>query len=245
MLHRMLKIVIMDLRVGIQMILKKKNILIKTVLVLISYLLYTNIVLNILNMIGFKYETPSYFIADLLFFLGIVLLYKKELKNNINEYFKNYNIRKKISVIAFWVMVIFGINLVMGVLTEIIFPGLTEDENTSRILSLFSISFMYTIFKTLIFATIAEELVFKKAISDVIDNKVLFVIISSLLYTLMNFMYADLAKTDIGIDILVYFVPAILLSIAYIKNNNNIFIVMLIKFFYNLIPLAILLLVGQ
>ena len=127
----------------------------------------------------------------------------------------------------------------MGALTDLIAPGLAIDNNTD---ALWNMSKVYTVFKTLIFSVVAEELLYRESLRDIIDNNVVFVITSVIIYTLMHFIFAGLPESNVLIYIMIYFIPAILFSLAYIKNKSNIIILMLIKFTYNLIPLAILLL---
>jgi len=119
----------------------------------------------------------------------------------------------------------------------------TTDENSNAIDNLFGISTIYTLFKTLVFATIAEELLFKKSIHECISNKIIFIIVSGLIYSTLNIVFSILTFEFLFIDFLPYFLFSTVLSIAYLNNDNNIIVVILIKFFYNLIP-TILLLMG-
>ena len=100
---------------------------------------------------------------------------------------------------------------------------------------------MYTIFKALIFSVIAEELVFRKSISEVIDNKVAFVIISSIVYSATNIIYSDLSNLSVWINAIIYLCTYLTLSIIYVKNKDNIYPVMVMKFVLNLFPVIILL----
>ncbi len=220
------------------------NVLLKTIIVFIVYLFYTKFISAFFNMIGLTDSIMQMFIADLLFLIGIVLVYKDSIKQGFLDFKNNYKTSKKITVVLKWTVIIFVVNMLMGMLTELFFPNAVAggDDNANAIYSLFDISSIYTIFKTMIFAVIAEELVFKKAIRDVFKNNILFVIISGLIYVMMNFAYTDLTQSYIWMDMLGYFMFAVITSIAYIKNNDNIFIVMMIKFLYNLLPLTIMIL---
>ena len=220
------------------------NVLLKTIIVFIVYLFYTKFISAFFNMIGLTDSIMQMFIADLLFLIGIVLVYKDSIKQGFLDFKNNYKTSKKITVVLKWTVIIFVVNMLMGMLTELFFPNAVAggDDNANAIYSLFDISSIYTIFKTMIFAVIAEELVFKKTIRDVFKNNILFVIISGLIYVMMNFAYTDLTQSYIWMDMLGYFMFAVITSIAYIKNNDNIFIVMMIKFLYNLLPLTIMIL---
>lgn len=228
------------------MALNRKNIntLLSTIIIFIVYLFYTQVLSKILGLMSINDSVTQMFISDLIFLLGIIVFYKKKIKSSFNIFVKNYKLSKKIIVVLKWVVVIFFINILMGAITEFLFPEVASvmDDNSEAIYNLFSVSSIYTIFKTMIFAVVAEELVFKQAIRDVFTNNIVFIAVSSLIYVIMNFAYADFNQSGILIDMLGYLMFAIVTSIAYIKNDDNIFIVMLIKFFYSLVPLLILVL---
>ncbi len=215
--------------------------LLKLITIFLVYFIYTTVISNILGIFKINDEVIISFIADLIFFLGIVILYKDDLKKGFIKFIKNYSFLKKVLFVIKWVVILFTINIIGGVITEIIHPSLTEDGNTNAIYSLASISTFYTIFKTLIFATITEELLFKKSIREVITNNIAFIIVSGLIYALINIMYTDITVLTV-IDLFQYFIFSSVLSYIYVKNEDNIVMPMIIKFFYNLIPLTILLL---
>lgn len=220
---------------------KNKN-LIKTLLVFLSYFLYTNVVSSVLSAIGVTDSTVISFTSDIIFFVGIMYAYKENLKRDFLDLKSNYKISKIIKTIILWVGVIFVSNILMGALTEMISPNMAIDDNTNAIFSVSKISTVYAIFKTMIFAVVAEELLFRESIGDVVNSTCGFVFASSTIYTIMNFIYSGFSSKNLIIYLLIYFVPALILSTAYVKNNRNIFVLMLIKFVYQLIPLTILLL---
>lgn len=215
--------------------------LIKTLLVFISYLLYSNVISVVFSTFKITNTTMLSFLADLIFLICIIFVYKDNLKNDFENLKKDYKISKIIKTVIIWVVIIFIFNILMGAITEVIYPNAAADDNTNAIISLLNTATFYSIFKTMIFAVVAEELLYRESISDVVKNKYLFVVISSIVYTLLNFIFVGFESKIIVMDMLSYLVPAIILSFAYVKNNNNIIILMLIKFFYNLIPLIILL----
>lgn len=215
--------------------------LIKTLLVFICYFLYSNITSIILSTFKVTNTTLVSFVADILFLIGIVFAYRNNLKSDLETLKKDYSIVKIAKTVVAWVVIIFIFNILMGALTEALFPNLAVDDNTNAITLLSNISTSYTIFKTMIFAVIAEELLFRESISDVVKNKYIFIVLTAIIYTLLNFIFVGFDSKIIVMDILSYFLPALLFSVAYVKNKNNVIILMLIKFFYNLIPLIILL----
>lgn len=210
--------------------------LIKTLLVFISYLLYSNVISVVFSTFKITNTTMISFFADLVFLICIVFVYKDNLKNDFENLKNDYKISKIVKTVIMWVVIIFIFNILMGALTEIIYPNMLFDDNTNAMRTMFKISMPYSLFKTMIFAVIAEELLYRESISDVIKNKYLFILVSSIIYTLMNFIFVGFESNIIVMDLLSYFLPALLFSTAYVKNNNNIIILMFIKFAYNLIP---------
>lgn len=222
---------------------KSKNI-IKTLAVFLCYFLYTTVVSGVLSAIGVSDGTVISFVADIIFFIGIVYVYKDNLKKDLSDLKNNYKISKIIKTVLMWVVIIFVFNILMGILTEIIFPNAAsiQDGNTQNVFELGSIKLGYTIFKTMLFAIVAEELLFRESLSAVINNEWSFIIVSSLIYAFVNIVYNLETSSLLMLDFLTFFLPALIFSYAYVKNNRNIFILMLIKFVYQLIPLTILLL---
>jgi len=232
------------------MVKKKKNTLnknkdiIKTLLVFLCYFIYSSLVNNILSFFGITNTTIISFVADVIFLIGIVITYKDNLKKDLKDLKKNYKISKIIKTVLLWVGVIFVFNIVMGILTEIIFPNAAsvQDGNTQMVFELGNIKLGYTLFKTMFFAIVAEELLFRESLSKIIKNNWLFIFITSIIYAFVNIAYSLETSNLLAFDFFTFFLPALIFSYAYVKNNRNIFILMLIKFTYQLIPLTILLL---
>lgn len=217
----------------------KNYYLLKTIIIFVCYMFYSVIFDRIFSLFGLNNTIISMIIADIIFFIGIIYVYKDRLKNEFNYFRSKYSFKDKIWTIIKWVLIILSINILMGILTELFYSNIAAgvDENAMAVTQLFDASFMYSLFKTLIFAPIAEELLFKEAIRDVVKNNIAFILISSSIYTAMNFMYASSIQC---LDLLGYFLFSLILSLAYIKNNDNIVVVIFIKFFYNLLPTLLL-----
>lgn len=218
---------------------KSQDRFIKTIIVFLCYFLYSQAFSSL-----FGSSIAVNFIADLVFLVGIVIAYKDNLKEDFKDLRKNYKPKKLIKTVLIWFVIILIFNMVMGAITDLISPGAEIDSNTEAIDSLFKASTLYTIFKTMIFAIIAEELLFRESVHDVIKNKWLFIFVSSVIYTLTSFAWTGFTGETVLIDILLCFLPALLFSYAYYKNNSNIFVLMLIKFVYQLIPLTLMFIAG-
>lgn len=219
---------------------KKNYYLIKTIIIFVCYVFYANIINRIFSLIGINNSVNSMFTGDLIFFIVMIFIYKDKLKENFANFKNEYSTKNKIVLIIKWILILFGINMLIVLLKKILGLNINNvlDENSMAVLQLFDISFVYSLFKTLIFAPIAEELLFKQSIRDVVKNDIAFVLISSSIYTAMNFMYASTGI--LFLELIKYFMFSLILSLVYIKNNDNIIIIMFIKFFYNLFPTLLL-----
>lgn len=216
----------------------------KAIVAYVSYFLCSVLATTITQSFQIKNGLIVSFLFDLVFLIGIIYAYRDNLKKDIRK-LKAKQEKSKfyiVKTILCWVAIIFVFNIVMGMLTELIFPTTDLDANTSAMFALKEESMFYAIFKSMIFAIVAEEILFRESISDIISNKALFVVISAIVYTFMNFAFSGFESSNIILNILTYFLPALLFSTAYVKNDSNIIVLMLIKFAYNLIPLTIMLL---
>lgn len=219
-------------------IVNKKEQFIKFIIIFLVYLCYTQIFSSIFNLFGVNDSITISFVADLIFFFGIIYVYKDVLKKEFNDFVKKNPFLKQLKIILAGVFGIILINILGGMITDLIFREEMIDENTSAIYSLGSISTIYTIFKVTLFSAIAEELVFRKTTRDVISDNIIFVIVSGLIYGLMNVAYSAFSVVSM-VDLIQCFLLGVFIAFYYIKTNN-IVAVMIMKFVYTLIPLTIM-----
>lgn len=205
------------------------------------YFLYTMYAGTIFNSLGINNIILANFIGDILFSLFIIYMYSDNLKKDFKK-LKKQTFKKMGLTILKWVLFIFLFVILCGFITDLVIPNHVSDANTSAVYDLYSFSTWYTIFKTMIFGTLIEEILYRESVRDNIKNKFIFVIISSVIYTFLNTVFVGFTEGFVLSSMLIYFLPAIFWSVAYLKNNDNILILSIIKFTYNLIPLTILLL---
>lgn len=219
--------------------LKKSEALLKTVIVYLIYFMYTYFVSYIIQLFGVDIQQWIRMGTDIIFLIFIVALYYKNLDEDKEIIKREYNFKKIIKWILIGIVASNVLNILLSGMVMLFFPNSTVDQNTLAIQDMATISVIYTIFKTMIFGGIAEELLFRESLSTCIEKDWLLVIMSAVIYTAMNFIFTS---SDISlVQILAYFLPAVLFSCIYVKNKRNILLVILIKFVYNLIPLTILL----
>lgn len=218
-----------------------KNLLLRTLLIFILYFSMNKVFSMILGMCGVSSVIVSNFISDILFFSFIVYLYRNDIKHGYDEFFKNGSGKKNLLFALKIVLLLLVINVVGGIISSFVLSSSTNlDENTNSIYKLTDASAAYTIFKTLIFASFAEELIFKKSIRDIISNDNIFMVISALIYSIVNIMYFKISLINI-VDMIQCFIFAFILARVYVNKNNNIFMVIFIKFVYTIVPLVLML----
>ena len=218
---------------------KLNNSMIRAVVLYLVYFLYTVVASSLVSALNVANTAYVMMPADILFAVFAVFMYRKGLKECVQK-LKKKKVLKIIGSVAIGVVAIFALNIIMGAVTDIFFPEYAVDSNTGAMLDLLKQSPVYAFFKVLIFAPVAEEILFRESISSCVKNNVLFIFLSAIIYTGMNFVFSTDALTFL--DLLIYFLPAVLFSFLYVKNDRNIIVIMIIKFIMNLIPFAVLLL---
>lgn len=216
------------------------------VIMIVIYLFLSCFGQSILFSLGIGDDLLRMFIIDLLFMITAIYMYKTEIKKDLKK-LKKQKFSVVIKSIIKWLVIIFVFCAIINIVTYIIFPELesTTDGNNAAIEVLFNKSKLYVIFKTLIYAAIAEDLLYKLSLRTIINNKFLFIVTSALLYTILNYIFIDYNAYNYVLVYAIFcrFIPEISFVSAYVKNNDNIIISMVIKIIYNLIPLLILFLV--
>ncbi|MBO5096332.1 MAG: hypothetical protein J6B98_05610 [Bacilli bacterium] len=219
----------------------KNDKLMKLFLVFLVYFIYTMYASTLFGMFGISDNILASFIGDIIFSIFVIYTYRKNLKSDLKK-IKKLSSKKLFLTILKWVALVFVFVMFCGFITEIIFPNQSIDANNDAIYNLYSISTWYTIFKTMIFGTIIEEILYRESVRDNVKNKFMFIIISAVVYTFMNTIFVGFTEGSVVSALLMKFLPGIFWSIAYLKNSDNILLLSMIKFTYNLIPLTILLL---
>lgn len=183
-------------------------------------------------------ETVIYSLSCSLLFLSIIMLcYKKTLIKDFKPYFKNFGKNFENSFKYYLVGV--GVMIFSNLIITLLFQGdLSTNEtvvrsyiNASPLLMAIDISF---------YAPLAEELLFRKSIRDVVKNKWLYIFISGFIFGGMHVIGTE------GLIGLLYLIPYCSLgfTFAYIyAKTDNIYSSIMIHFMHNTLTL-ILLLVG-
>ena len=223
------------------MLLRKEYI--KTLSVFLIFIFY-NIVFNyIFEFVGIRNSITKAFISDILVFGIILVIYRSVMKNNLIQYKKNYDFKSSIKIIIKTLLIMVICNIAISFLSYFVLGD--EINELNAIQSLVNQSIPYLIFKSLFFSSIVETLVFQYSIKQIINNKFIYIIISSLIFMLMNLIYLDFNSRYLVFDLLSYFIMSLIFALTYIKTDNIYFII-IIKILYNIIPLiANIIMLGE
>ena len=223
------------------MLLRKEYI--KTLSVFLIFIFY-NIVFNyIFEFVGIRNVITKSFISDILVFGIILVIYRSVMKNNLIKYKKNYDFKSSIKIIIKTLLIMVICNIAISFLSYFVLGD--EINELNAIQSLVNQSIPYLIFKSLFFSSIVETLVFQYSLKQIINNKFIYIIISSLIFMLMNLIYLDFNSRYLVFDLLSYFIMSLIFALTYIKTDNIYFII-IIKILYNIIPLiANIIMLGE
>lgn len=171
----------------------------------------------------------------MLFALLILYLYRNTFKKDFKDIIENK--KKYLSSILINVALIFVIMLITNALIGMLFDIKQTSENDYSLLAMFKKSPFVLILLTSIYYPVVEGVIFRKSVRDIIDNKWMFIIFSSVFYFFFNIAYTSLSFTSI-ITSLCYLFSMMLLSSYYYKTNNFTASV-IVMMIYNLIISAI------
>lgn len=171
----------------------------------------------------------------MLFALLILYLYRNTFKKDFKDIIENK--KKYLSSILINVALIFVIMLITNALIGMLFDIKQTSENDYSLLAMFKKSPIILMFLTSLYYPVIEGVIFRKSVRDIIDNKWIFIIFSSVFYFFFNAAYTSLSFTSI-ITSLCYLFSMMLLSNYYYKTNNFTASV-IVMMIYNLIISAI------
>lgn len=172
----------------------------------------------------------------------IMMIYNKKLSKDFKDMKKN-SIKYFNKYIKYWFIGLF-IMMVSNLLINLI---VTNDipSNEQAIRETFNISPLYIFFSAVIYAPIVEELIFRQSIKNIFNNKLLFIIISGLLFGSMH-VFGDFKNITDLLYIIPYSTPGIMFAYM-LEDSDNICVPMSFHFIHNGILISlqfILLLFG-
>ena len=207
----------------------------KQIGIFLSYFFYEFIMITILALFNINYFTLNYMtkiyitcITNALYMIFLIFIYKKELKEDIQDFKKNYKsyLLKYIGLYILGVFLMMISNIVIGH-----FIGTSVSNNEIELRKLINDYPIYMFLSTCIFAPFIEEMIFRKTVKKILINKYAF-IISGLIFGALHITdFTDYKQLLLGIS---YIIMGIDFAYIYHKTNN-IFTTMTFHFMHNLI----------
>ena len=210
--------------------------IILTVFLFVMDIVYSSLVYSILKYLGFdllslKDSAKIFYLIliDFSFMVIIYLIYHKKVNRDIVDYKNNFK-EYFLLGLKYWLI---GLSLMIfsNLIISMIYSNQSANEEViQNILGRYPI---YMIFSASIFAPFVEELIFRKSIRDIFDNKydIIYIIVSGLVFGFIH----TLANVN-NIMELLYIIPYGIVGsmFAYIyTKTDNIFVPMTFHFIHN------------
>jgi membrane protease YdiL (CAAX protease family) len=223
-----------------------KNSLISISLILF-YLFFNYIPIVFLYLIGIDYSSFSkiakimyMFICNIVVISVIGGIYYKTLVKDFKNFFNKNIFTNLDNSFKYW-LIGFGVMVVSNLIITTITGGIASNEETVR--SLIETSPFYMAFDVVIYAPLMEELIFRKSIRNITNNKWGYVLLSGLIFGGLHVISSISSPLD-----LLYIIPYGSLGIAFAYSyykSNNIFSTITMHAMHNGLSFAILILFGN
>jgi hypothetical protein len=214
---------------------------------ILLYLLFSSIPIIFLYFIGIDYTTWSttfkiiyMFICDIAVMTIILGIYHKTLIKDFKEFFNKDIFNNLENSFKYW-LVGFIIMVVSNLILSSLTGGIAGNEESVR--SLIDIAPIYMAFEVSIYAPIIEELIFRKSIRNITNNKWVYVLLSGLIFGGLHVVSSISSPLD-----LLYIIPYGALGIAFAYSyykNNNIFSTITMHMMHNTLSFVILIIAGN
>ena len=193
------------------------------ILILTGFLLSSAIQIPIVLLLGITKETMTLntqvaltLVSDLFILVVLVLIYLDDLKKDFLDFKKNYNEYLDTSFKYYF------IGIIVMALSNVLIKALTPSNiagNEESVQAMIKASPYLTLICTGILAPFVEELVFRKSFRDAFNSKILFVIVSSLIFGGLHVVLSFEHTYE-----LLYLIPYCSLAVAfgysYVKTDN-------------------------
>ena len=223
-----------------QKIEKKIFVVLKVFILLLLLLTFKSIFISFFsNNLNNILKVIIFLISDLIVIGILLIVYRKTLIKDFKSYFKdflnNFEQSFKYYIIGLAIMIISNLIIVVFINNQIA-------SNEESVRSLIDIVPLYMIFSVSIYAPITEELIFRKGIREIFNNKYLYIISSGIIFASMH-----LASENLSLNTLLYIIPYSSLGITFAYTyykTNNIFSTIMLHSFHNTMAIILYLIGG-
>lgn len=213
-----------------------------TIFLFIMNIIYSSVIYEILQLFGIDITTYStnlkifyLILIDLSFMIILYLIYRKKINKDIINYKNNFKEYFKFGL-KYWLA-----GLVIMMISNIIISMIYTNQSTNEeiVQSILDSYPIYMIFSASISAPFVEELIYRKSIRDIFDNKYnyLYIIVSGLAFGFVHTL-ANVTSTMELLYIIPYGVMGSMFAYIYTKTDN-ILVPMSFHFIHNTITIII------
>lgn len=213
----------------------KKNIdrsktLLISVSVIIFYFLWPQLINVIKELFNHSFDSILEFVSNLILIVGLIYIYRNDLKNYLKDFKKNAK-RNILMILIFSILIIVLVSIINLLINSIFkIDGGTSNDNS--LLESFKNNPFRIGLMTIIYYPIVEEIVFEKTLKDVISNKWLFMVLSSLFFWYYNIAYSANFTLVAIAGSFSYFAVGLVKAYTFSKTDN-LFVPIFIKAIYN------------
>lgn len=213
----------------------KKNIdrsktLLISVSVIIFYFLWPQLINVIKELFNHSFDSILEFVSNLILIVGLIYIYRNDLKNYLKDFKKNAK-RNILMILIFSILIIVLVPIINLLINSIFkIDGGTSNDNS--LLESFKNNPFRIGLMTIIYYPIVEEIVFEKTLKDVISNKWLFMVLSSLFFWYYNIAYSANFTLVAIAGSFSYFAVGLVKAYTFSKTDN-LFVSIFIKAIYN------------
>ena len=193
----------------------------KTILLLILLLLFSTIpilIFNInLNSLSLTTKIIYNTTMDIILLIIFILIYRKDITKDFKNFYNKNIINNLKEPIKYWI-----IGLIIMIISNYIILILTNNnlsQNEQAVRELINKAPLFMLFETLIYAPITEEIIFRKSIKDIFQNKYIYIITSGLFFGFMH-IASSITNYKELLFILPYSAVGICFAICYNKTKN-------------------------
>ncbi|MDD3048583.1 MAG: CPBP family glutamic-type intramembrane protease [Bacilli bacterium] len=182
------------------------------------------------NINAFSKIIPYYYVIGILFILILFLIYKKDLINNFKALFSEP--KKNILQVLKYFLISFGGFIILRIIAVLLIGENATSQIDNPIIETYKYFPIYVIFQTIIYCQFVEEMIFRKCLNNIIKNKYIYILISSIIFSYLHLIgnYSNV------LEYLILFLPYFYLGcvLAYIyQKTNNVLITIFIRLIYN------------
>lgn len=209
--------------------------ILKSMLIFISYFIYSSFQSIPLKLIGIDYNNMSLgfkqiyiLIYELLYILILIFLYRKTLSKDFKDYIKDFKKNFK-KYMDYWAIA-FILMVVSNLIITLLFPN-SNATNQELINDMYTRAPIYIIISSVIYAPFIEEVIFRLSLRNIFKSDKLFIIISGLVFGALHVVGSFTKASDL-IYIITYSIPGFVFAYTLVKSKN-IFVPMCLHLFHN------------